>query len=89
MSGLIRLAPWLALVLCFWFIEQTAEHLIRKPAGATLLQVLANVRVTRSLAFVFGIAGVLYGLQQRSLRRKSEAVYRARIRQLESKPGER
>jgi hypothetical protein len=89
MNTVLRLAPWLALVSCFWFVEQTAEHLMQKPAGAAILQVLSNVRVTRSLAFVFGIAGVLFGLQQRGLRRKAEALYQERIRQLESKTGER
>lgn len=88
MNAVLRLAPWAALVLCFWLIERIAIHLTAQPAGGAILQVLSNIRVTRSLAFVLGIAGVLYGLQQRNLRRRSELLYQERIRQLQSKTRE-
>ena len=88
MNAVLRLAPWVALTVCFWLIERTAMHLTARPAGGAILEVLSNIRVTRSLAFVLGIAGVLYGLQQRNLRRRSEQLYQQRVRQMESKTRE-
>ena len=84
MNPLLRVAPWVALAFSFWMVERKAAHLTQKPPGAAVLQVLSNIRVTRSLAFVFGIAGLFYGLQLRNLRRRSEAAHRERIRQLEA-----
>ena len=45
--------------------------------------VLSNVSVVRGLAFVFGIAAVLYGMHERSLRRAEVERFERRISELE------
>lgn len=71
---LIRKAvPWAALLAALWLIRQTASGLLGKDS---LLEVwiawMGNARVTRLSAILFGLAGIAYGLQQRSLRREAE-----------------
>lgn len=71
---LIRKAvPWVALLLALWMIRETASGLLGKES---MLEVwiawMGRARVTRLSAFIFGLAGVAYGLQQRSVRRELE-----------------
>jgi len=71
---LIRKAlPWAALLAALWLIRETAAGLLGKDS---MLEVwiawMGSARVTRMSAFIFGLAGVAYGLQQRALRREVE-----------------
>jgi hypothetical protein len=71
---LIRKAlPWAALLAALWLIRETAAGLLGKDS---MLEVwiawMSNARVTRMSAFIFGLAGIAYGLQQRALRREAE-----------------
>ncbi len=68
-----KTVPWVALLLALWFIRETASGLMGKDS---MLEVwiawMGRARVTRLSAFIFGLAGVAYGLQQRSVRRELE-----------------
>lgn len=71
---LIRKAvPWAALLAALWLIRETASGLLGKDS---MLEVwiawMGRARVTRLSAFIFGLAGVAYGLQQRAVRRELE-----------------
>lgn len=71
---LIRKAvPWAALLGALWLIRETASGLLGKDS---MLEVwiawMGRARVTRLSAFIFGLAGVAYGLQQRAVRRELE-----------------
>ncbi len=71
---LIRKAvPWAALLIALWLIRETASGLLGKDS---MLEVwiawMGRARVTRLSAFIFGLAGVAYGLQQRAVRRELE-----------------
>ncbi len=68
-----KAAPWSALLLALWLIRETASGLLGKDS---MLEVwiawMGRARVTRLSAFIFGLAGVAYGLQQRAVRRELE-----------------
>lgn len=65
--------PWAALLLALWGILETASGLLGKDS---MLEVwiawMGKARVTRLSAIIFGLAGIVYGLQQRVLRRELE-----------------
>jgi hypothetical protein len=48
-------------------------------AAETLISLLSSVSRTRGFAFVFGFCGVVYGLQQRNLRRTETERLHQRI----------
>lgn len=68
-----KAAPWAALLLALWLIRETASGLMGKDS---MLEVwitwMSRARVTRLSAFIFGLAGLAYGLQQRAVRRELE-----------------
>jgi len=61
-----------ALVACFGFIYLMTESLAGRTTLATIgLRIMGNLRVSDGISFVFGGGGVLYGVGQRQLRRRS------------------
>jgi hypothetical protein len=68
-----KAAPWAALLLALWLIRETASGLLGKDSMFEVwIAWMGRARVTRLSAFIFGMAGVAYGLQQRAVRRELE-----------------
>lgn len=64
-----RVVPLLLWLLILWQFHQTVVLLAAGDNSLNpYLQVLASANRARSFAFLLGILGVAYGLQQRSLR---------------------
>ena len=83
-----RLAPWLVLLCALWLVRDTAARLSGKHSGVELwIMWMSSAKVTRLSAFIFGVAGVLFGLQQRSLRRSEQDRMGRRLEQLEARLG--
>jgi hypothetical protein len=85
---LIRKAlPWVFLLAALYQIRLTASALTGKDSMVELwIMWMSNAKVTRLSAFVFGLAGVAYGLSQRTLRRAVEKRMEERIAELEKRP---
>ncbi len=80
-----RVAPWLLVCISLLLLERAIAAAARADtAGSVIVFLMSNVKVTRGFAFVFGLAGVIYGLQQRSLRRAEAARQERRIAELEA-----
>lgn len=90
-SLLIRKAlPWLFLLAALHEIRLTASALSGKDSMVELwIMWMSNAKVTRLSAFVFGLAGVAYGLSQRTLRRAVEKRLAERVSEMEGKLEER
>ena len=82
-ATLLRYAvPWAAVCLALYLFLQ----IVRAAAGTgsdAIVALLSNVTRTRALAFVFGVMGALYGIEQRNLRRTATQRLKARIDTLE------
>lgn len=70
-----KVLPWAALLAALWLIRETASGLLGKDSTLEVwIAWMAKARVTRLSAFIFGLAGVAYGLQQRAVRREMERM---------------
>jgi hypothetical protein len=78
-----KVAPWLVLAYIAYLSHQ-AILLLAQGGGAVhpYLHLIATVNRARSFAFLLGILGVVYGLVQRELRRRAEADFAAKLREL-------
>ena len=90
----LDLATWVVYSVVPWGLLTVALYLLLRvmtavsPAQSTaetFISLLSNVSRTRGFAFVFGFCGVVYGLQQRNLRRAEVHRLRARIAALEDR----
>jgi hypothetical protein len=83
-----QFARWLPVIIVLVLLKEITHELAgqRSFVDAWLL-LMAQAKVTRLFAFVFGFAGVLYGFQQRNLRRSLEKQWQSRLEALESRPG--
>jgi len=76
--------PWVLAILLLLVIRDTALALTETESAARAwLSIARNIRVSRGFAFVFGAGCVLYGLQQRNLRRADRRRLLGRIATLE------
>ncbi len=79
-----RVAPWALLALVFYFFRQIVIGFEEGRPGLEMwIGIMTNVTRTRIFAFIFGFAGMLYGLQQRNLRRAESERLQKRIAELE------
>ena len=79
-----RLIPWFLLLVVIVVFRRLAGFLFSDySTSETWIAIMANVSRTRAFALIFGFFGILYGLQQRSLRRQAVARLSARVRTLE------
>lgn len=78
-----KVAPW---VVGIWFILTIKEAALaisgENSFSAAWVQFTSNIRVSRGFAFLFGLCGIFYGLQQRTLRRTEIAELTKRIEKL-------
>ncbi len=73
------------LVLIVYFIYRSIDTLAGRTTGADIgVSLFANVKVSDTVAWVFGGGGTLYGLRQRSLRRATIERLQGRIKHLET-----
>lgn len=73
---------------CIAFVAWCGKDVVASLAGLQtnahiVVDVLGRVEVAATLMISFGAAGVLYGLQQRSLRRRTVRRLQARIQEFE------
>lgn len=80
-----RVLPWLLLVVALYVLQRTVGTLTRQETAAgAWIALMGKAQATRFFAFVFGVCGMLYGLQQRNLRRAAIKRLEARIAKLEA-----
>jgi hypothetical protein len=76
--------PWLCLCVALYLFAGIMAAAFQSESGANIwIQLMSNVSRTRAFAFVFGFLGVLYGIQERNLRRTTVKRLRARLNTLE------
>jgi len=78
--------PWGLGILLVLVVRDTALAMTETDSAAKAwLGIAGNIRVSRGVAFVFGVGSVLYGLQQRNLRRADRTRLLDRIATLEQR----
>ena len=76
--------PWGLSILLILAVRDTALAMTETDSAAKAwVDIAGNIRVSRGFAFVFGAGCVLYGLQQRNLRRADRKRLLGRIATLE------
>jgi hypothetical protein len=81
----LRLLPWVMLILLVGVMKDAVLAITAKTSLLDAwVQLMQNVRATRFFAFVFGMAGVLYGFQQHRLRDRVAGKLSARLDRLEA-----
>jgi len=79
--------PWGLAILLILVVRDTALVVTDTDSVASAwLDIARNIRVSRGFAFVFGAGCVVYGLQQRNLRRADRRRLLDRIATLERRP---
>lgn len=82
---LVSLIQWAGLVTIAFFAYRSIECLAGQATFADVgIEILADVNVSKALAWVFGASGALYGLRQRSLRKTTVERLQDRVRELET-----
>ena len=76
--------PWLSLCFALFSIGHIMTLAFDSSSAAnTWIQLMSNVSRTRAFAFIFGFLGVMYGIQERNLRRSEVKRLRLRVTVLE------
>lgn len=85
-----RILPWVFLLWALYEVRLIASAATGKDSFFEIWLVwMSQAKTTRLTAFLFGLAGVAYGLAQRSLRRASESRLNAEIAGLKQRLAER
>lgn len=83
-----RVLPWLLAIGLLMLARNAVSSITGQDTlTGSWLEFTSHIRVSRGFAFVFGGFGILYGLQQRSLRRAEEKRLYQRLAQLENRLG--
>lgn len=78
--------PWLLAIGLIFVVRDTALTMTEtNSALRAWVEIVANIRVSRGFAFVFGGGCIFYGLQQRKLRRLDRRRLLDRIAALEQR----
>jgi hypothetical protein len=81
-----RVLPWLLAIVLLMLVRSTVSSITGQDTlTGAWLEFTSHIRVSRGFAFVFGGFGILYGLQQRNLRRAEERRLFQRLAELENR----
>lgn len=82
----IALIQWGGLALIALYTFKSVEALSGRHTAADIgIKLLANVTISKGLAYLLGVGGVGYGLRQRGLRRTTVERMHRRVRELEAR----
>lgn len=87
LAALLRqVLPWLFLLFALYQVRLVASAASGHDSFFEIwIMWMSNAQTTRLSAVIFGLAGVAYGLAQRTLRRAAEQRLAARIAALEAR----
>ena len=81
-----RTIPWAAAIWIVYLVGDAAKTFAGQDTSAHLwLQVIADLKADRAMAYIVGVIGGAYGLKQRRLRRANIKRLASRVRELEAK----
>jgi hypothetical protein len=73
-------------VACFYFMYRSVEVLAGRTTFAEIgMEFLANVTISKAVAWIFGAGGVVYGMRQGALKKSTVARLSSRIEELEQR----
>jgi hypothetical protein len=80
-----KVVPWMVGI---WFVLTIKDAALAISGENSIadawVQFTSNIRVSRGFAFLFGACGIVYGLQQRSLRRAEVSELTKKVEKLQS-----
>jgi len=87
-SGVVSVSKELikygAIAAIFYFIYLSIAVLAGQTTFASIgITILGNVTLSQSVAWIFGASGMIYGVNERRLRKKTVAKFQPRITELE------